>query len=210
MSATEDVPAEDAELMDVAADLQWLQAQARKSHRRPAAELARLAATEGSDERQGAEERPSVLLSEEEAEVNDAVVAELERLEGTYQRGGQLVRVVEPAVGDVSTAPRIEPLPLASLREDLTKVVRFQKLDRYGEPIPARPADWCVRAVAARGTWPRVPVLRGVIEWPVLRPDGSLIQEPGYDAATKLLYMPSATFKSLSTNPLSTGGSSVV
>ncbi len=35
-------------------------------------------------------------------------------------------------------------------------------------------------------TWPKVPPLRGIIGAPVLRRDGTLLQEPGYDEATGL------------------------
>jgi hypothetical protein len=34
------------------------------------------------------------------------------------------------------------------------------------------------------------PPLRGIVEVPVLRPDGSILADPGYDPATKLYYQP--------------------
>lgn len=145
--------------------------------------------------------RPWVLLTEEEAEVNDQVARELANLDDIYQRGGQLVRVVQEARKDLVSAPRIEPVPLASLRELLTRVVRFAKPSRRGDDLPAHPADWCVRAIAARGTWPDVPLLRAVIEWPCLRPDGTILQEPGYDESTGLLYLPSADFEPIPEYP---------
>ncbi len=37
---------------------------------------------------------------------------------------------------------------------------------------------------------PNLRVLRGVVHAPVLRPDGSLLEKPGYDKATGLLYLP--------------------
>jgi hypothetical protein len=39
-------------------------------------------------------------------------------------------------------------------------------------------------AVLARRSWPGLPVLRRIISTPVLRPDGTLLQTPGYDPAT--------------------------
>jgi len=38
-----------------------------------------------------------------------------------------------------------------------------------------------------------MPPLVGLTEAPTLRPDGSILQEPGYDAATRLVYVPSPT-----------------
>jgi hypothetical protein len=39
-------------------------------------------------------------------------------------------------------------------------------------------------AVLARQSWPGLPVLRRIISTPVLRPNGTLLQTPGYDPAT--------------------------
>lgn len=159
------------------------------------------AQSDGAAVHEAPDERRIVLLRAREAEVNDEVAGELSRLDEVYQRGGQLVCVIEPPLRDVSSAPRIYPLPLALLREKLTKVVRFVKVNKRGTEVDAHPTDWCVRAVAARGSWPEVPVLRAVVEWPVLRPDGTILQEAGYDEATALLYLPQATFPPVPERP---------
>jgi hypothetical protein len=45
------------------------------------------------------------------------------------------------------------------------------------------------KAIVNRGHWP-FPILRGIVEIPVLRKDGSVLDSPGYDAASKLYYRP--------------------
>jgi hypothetical protein len=55
------------------------------------------------------------------------------------------------------------------------------------EQYPARPPAWCIAAVHARADWPRLRYLEAVVEYPVLRPDGSVLSCPGYDADTGLL-----------------------
>src|SRR5262245_60137324 len=55
---------------------------------------------------------------------------------------------------------------------------------------PARPPAWCVAAVHARAQWPRVRHLEAVVDYPVLRPDGSILARPGYDPETGLLLEP--------------------
>lgn len=52
----------------------------------------------------------------------------------------------------------------------------------YDEEVT--PSAAVLGAVLARQTWPGLPVLRKVISTPVLRPDGTLLQEPGYDPVT--------------------------
>ena len=52
----------------------------------------------------------------------------------------------------------------------------------YDEEVT--PSAAVLGAVLARKTWPGLPVLHKVIPTPVMRPDGTLLQEPGYDPAT--------------------------
>jgi hypothetical protein len=65
----------------------------------------------------------------------------------------------------------------------------------------AHPPDRTVRQVSALGAWPGVRVLEAVVEAPVLRPDGTVLDRPGYDAATGLLYVPNAQFESVLEKP---------
>ncbi|MFN3649735.1 MAG: hypothetical protein ACK47B_09140 [Armatimonadota bacterium] len=54
------------------------------------------------------------------------------------------------------------------------------------------PAD-VVRDVLTRGDWP-LPALEGVTEIPILRRDGSIVSEPGYDPFARVLYAPPPGF----------------
>src|SRR5262249_44350583 len=49
--------------------------------------------------------------------------------------------------------------------------------------------------------WPGMRHLRGVITSPSMRPDGSLICEPGHDEATGLLYVPRVAFPPVPLEP---------
>jgi len=146
----------------------------------------------------GADDRPSITVTVEEHEVNAEAAAALGRDDSIYQRGGALVRVVRdasPAAGGIRRpfAPRIEALPPAVLRERLAANARFVTIKGSGEEqveCPARPPAWCVAAVHARGVWPRVRYLEAVVDYPVLRPDGTILDRPGYDAPTGLLLAP--------------------
>jgi hypothetical protein len=111
-----------------------------------------------------------------------------------YQRGGQLVRTVrEPRPGDKEgpgqTALRITPLPLPDLRTRITSAVQLAELTKDGtEPI--HPPNWLAPGVAAAGRWPKIRPLEAISPTPVLRRDGTILQSPGYDAATGVLYEP--------------------
>src|SRR5262249_1108536 len=120
---------------------------------------------------------------------------------GIFQRGGSLVRVVRdlsPAAGGLRRpfAPRIEAVPLSLLRERLAANARWialRKTREGTEETPARPPAWCVAAVHARANWPGIRHLEAVVDHPVLRPDGTLLDRPGYDLGTGLLLEPAGT-----------------
>lgn len=151
--------------------------------------------TAGEHEPDGdADDRPVIFLDTEEELVNDAVIDELHRVDDLYEREGSLCRVVAPTHSSYSAAVKIRDVGIATLREMLTRAVRFEEEGKRGQTRPARPPDWCTRAVHARGAWPSVRPLRGVVQWPVMKPDGTVLQTPGYDSSTALLYVPGGVF----------------
>jgi hypothetical protein len=145
--------------------------------------------------------RPRIIVRTDEHEVAEEAVAALASDDRVYQRDGVLVHVSRDAAprGEVldrkPNAPRIAPLPRAVLRERLAARAKWVKvLKSKGKVVPEHPPDWAVQAVHARGTWPGVRYLSGIVEAPVLRADGSVLEVPGYDARTGLLFEPSGPF----------------
>ena len=117
---------------------------------------------------------------------------------GFYQRGSMVVRpaMVPVAIsGDRQVdAPRLITVDRHHLTEAFTKAANWERFD-------ARAKDWvridCPRHIAEtylsrEGQW-RLPVLTGIINAPTLRLDGSILDMPGYDARTGLLFDPQDT-----------------
>ena len=50
------------------------------------------------------------------------------------------------------------------------------------------PGDLADAMLASAGHWPNIPALLGIVEAPTLRPDGSVLDQPGYDAASGLYF----------------------
>lgn len=144
--------------------------------------------------------RRAVVIGADEHRVNDAVADALADAESLYQRCGQLVRVVEvpAAEGEGRTAtPRIDAISNPALRDIVSRLVMFEKVVRNGtgeeSRSPAHPPEWCISAVGARGAWPGVRPLNGVVPFPALRPDGSILTAQGYDSCTGMyLHWPHA------------------
>ncbi len=77
------------------------------------------------------------------------------------------------------------------LRHRLTAVADFAVIAAGKEPKTTAifpPLD-LARDILAREEWPFPPV-EAIIETPALRPDGSLLDRPGYDPQTQLIYVP--------------------
>jgi hypothetical protein len=167
-----------------------------------------------SEASSGGRKRPQVLINTEEFRVNDDVVAALPSAGELFQRGGKLVAVQRDAAVSKLRAvirpagsPRIMILPVATLREIAAREVRFvkQKQTAAGaELVPAHPPGWCILAVEARGEWAEVRHLEGVIEAPTLRPDGTVLDTPGWDEETGLLYEPNASYPPIPNTPSKT------
>jgi len=154
--------------------------------------------------------RPEIVIGPDEMRVNDAVVNAMARDPDLYQLGGSLVTIIDggPSPRGVeyrdAPPPQIRPIGLATLRERIAARVRFVKERTKGdvvELVPVHPPDWCVSAVLHRGVYPGVRPIEGVIEAPTMRPDGSILSQPGYDPATGLFYRPNAAYESIPLNP---------
>jgi hypothetical protein len=63
------------------------------------------------------------------------------------------------------------------------------------------PPAGVLSAVLARQSWPGLPVLRRIISTPVLRPDGTLLQRPGYDQATGFYLATNAALEPIPDRP---------
>jgi hypothetical protein len=129
--------------------------------------------------------RPVITLTPEHHEHIDAAVDALRAASGLYARGPQLVRLVTDAEGRT----QIEPLPMPSLDETLTRVAQFEVIGKNG-PTRCGPPQWLTAGVMARPAYPSLPQLRGITRGPILCPDGSVLASPGYDDPSRLIYEP--------------------
>src|SRR5207244_893979 len=86
------------------------------------------------------------------------------------------------------------PDKLRELIDDAQKPERpgqtVRETENGVEEKPAHPPPWCVNAVHARGAWDGLRPLYALTQYPVLRPDGSVLTQPGYDEATGLIFAP--------------------
>jgi hypothetical protein len=134
---------------------------------------------------EGTEEEPEILpirINEQEHDVVDAVVENLAAHPHVYHKAGFLTEVIVDEIG-----ARLRVMPNPRVRETITACCVLQKWSKTDEAwVPSHPTDWLVAEVAARGSWPVVKRIEGVIESPTILPDGRILQRRGYDATSGL------------------------
>jgi putative DNA primase/helicase len=138
--------------------------------------------------------------------VAETEAALIEACAPLYDHGGELVRpVTEDAKGfrgHKTKVVRLRPWTPDAMRDQLSRVVRFEKYEgRRGTYVAtAVPYDVAKTIIAHDGNW-GFPRLAGVITTPTLRPDGSILSEAGYDPATALLLVEPPTMAAIPDYP---------
>lgn len=144
------------------------------------------------------EDRPEILISTELHALADQAVALLASDPCVYQRGRELVHVVQD---DRATgSPAIRCMTVSNVIDRLSHAAVWLKPMKKGVE-PAKPPKDLAQIVIDRGTYPGVRHLDGVIEAPTLRPDGTILDRPGWDRATGLLFEPRQTFPAIPDRP---------
>lgn len=101
----------------------------------------------------------------------------------TFVRSGLLVRLRE----DESQRPLIETLRAEHIRTSLADAANWYRVNKDGERTSTSPPMELATTILVSHGWP-FPALAGVVELPVLRPDGSFHVGHGYDPATRLYH----------------------
>lgn len=143
-----------------------------------------------------------------------AQVALMTSKAGLYQRG-TLCRITRQKIPTVLGIKRpdgmlvILPVDESHLLDLMDRNIEWLKYDSRKKKLTRKDAPLPVaKAILSRvGLWP-FPLLTGVISAPTLRPDGSLLDQPGYDVETGLMFDPLGTqYPPIPLNPTREQGS---
>lgn len=110
-----------------------------------------------------------------------------------FVRSGEMVHVAV----DEEQRPSIFPASESYLRGRLDRAANFLRAtDDTEAPIPV-PLDVVRDILALHPSEWGLPPLRSVVEVPSIRPDGTIIEAPGYDARSALFYAPAANLTTI-------------
>lgn len=125
-----------------------------------------------------------------------------------YQRDRSLVRVAlakaKTSDGNIIEVPGIVPVTIPMLSREMGKSISWQQEIIVGKRVVIRhldPPKEVVEQVASMfGYWP-FPPISGVIGTPTMRPDGTILDVEGYDAATGLVLIAPPVMPSIPSVP---------
>jgi hypothetical protein len=164
----------------------------------------------------GKSDLPEILVSTARHQTLDDSVKVLAGDPGIFRRGDVLVEVMVEAADEVELAggtilkkmagaPRIVPIAESVLSCRLTRHARFvtPRPTRDGgmEIVPCHPAQWLTSALIELKNWRGVRPLEAVVSIPIVLPDGTIHQAPGYEPVTRSLYIPTCRVPPIPANP---------
>ena len=144
------------------------------------------------------DKRPTIRLAPGEARTRVADESEAALLAAgveLYKQGSRIVRVrwdeITVPGGEKGKVLRLGDVAVDALLEMFEKHAVYEKFDvRADEWLMANcPKETAAAYVARDGAW-KLRFVLAVVNTPTMRPDGSILSAPGYDAATSLIFDP--------------------
>ena len=165
--------------------------------------------------------RPEVRLRGDSARNVDALDEALsDAAPDVFQRALQLVEIVEERKPSLvaSGAPVLRALNKHSLE---THVARFLRCVRWQPAAPRAvmiaekagreamgswvqtraSSETAILPMLAYGRWQKIRPITGITESPLFRPDGTIMQDAGYDAPTGYIFRPNTTYSAVPEAP---------
>jgi hypothetical protein len=130
-----------------------------------------------------------------------------------YQRSGELVRIISLTREEADRAQArdhivraegsliLHPLNAIALQDILNQLATWERYDKWGNiVITDCPAKVANTYLSRMGFW-KLPHLEGVIQAPIMRPDGTIFNTTGYDLQTGFYLDSAVTWPSIPDEP---------
>jgi hypothetical protein len=158
---------------------------------------------------EGVDNRPRIHNHQREHQVADEAIKALASLPRLYQRGGNLVSVVQdpkPPEGIIRPqgALYLAPVDEPGMCDRLSQAAQFyvvKETDEGPEEVDILPPLRIAKIVRSRQHWPGVPAVEGIIHGPAFLADGSVLTTSGYDHQTGLYLAGNAEFPTIHESP---------
>lgn len=156
------------------------------------------------DSSDGSDLTDIIVTNRQQRDITNEAITALEANQHAHSlfiRMGRLVRL-RTQISSKIQAPEIDEVNPDIVRHMMSLTANYKRITSRDDILNCAPPIDIARDIIARGMW-EFPHLDAVTESPVMRPDGSVLTEPGYDESTRLYYAPSGalTMPEIPTNP---------
>ena len=117
------------------------------------------------------------------------VLSEANEPPDLFMRGTLVARITQDRKTGKHIVQSLPPKEATALQERLTRVADFFKETGDGERYPCDPPRYLAEIVLGMRDLP-FPPIESIVESPILRHDGSVLDTPGYDPASGLYFAP--------------------
>jgi len=155
------------------------------------------------------DDRPLLYLNAEYVQPTyDSVIGEMSAALGShdrvFQRGGFLTLLRARQWGKGLDIVQMTAADVRSLVSTRARLMEWRYVAEKKKKLPCEsfppPRQHCIE-IEKRVEHPGVKPITGVLHAPSIRPDGSLLQTPGYDVATGYYYEPTEAFPAVADQP---------
>ncbi len=150
--------------------------------------------------------QPEVRIGADFGRVVDEALGHLTKHPNVYQWNNRLVLVER--VADPGIPLAITPLRTQTLRKELSRTCAFLRLKQEGRgsdctwvPYEVPPPKDVADCLLQQSSWEGIRPLTQVVQTPTIRPDGSILETPGYDDATGIYYEQLEAWPPIPTSP---------
>lgn len=160
-------------------------------------------------------ERRTVMIDKEQALRTEETVQALADYGGVYVQDRKLVRVLrdqEPEgwQHNAKGCWTIRPFNKDNLQGELTRAAMFKQTKAVqdkqtkewgSEKVRVDPPHWLVNQVLNAGHWEALSVIKGIVQAPTMLEGGFVLQTPGFNKKSGILYQPNQLFEPIPDNP---------
>lgn len=156
------------------------------------------------------DERPTIIVNPDEDQVVRNTIATLGNHPDVFVRSGKLFEITY-TWDNVDSAkmidvPKMEMIDVDKLRTMITASAKlvtnvWNAKEEEFEERQCHVPPWLAKGIFARKIYPGIRPIETVTETPVMRPDGGIVKEPGYDHATRIYYRPNCDYGDFLENP---------
>lgn len=154
--------------------------------------------------------KPEIIISTDIPSMINQALDAVSQEDNIFRRHGELVRILleskdkMPKLALAEPIPVIDPISKDWLEVLLSKHVSWIKISKGKDGLIRKeelPPQFIIDGLSAQGEWEKVRHLEMITTTPIMRADGTVLEAPGYDHMTGVIYAPDYPHEAIPESP---------